>query len=223
MNLSELCDDYLDATNDFLVAADVALAQPERLDDIYELSVRALVTNRELPELMRFSGAGSDFNLEGAPVQSVTVVRAPTRPRPPLGLQDGAWRVISHLTPNYASLIDEPNGSPDVLKDHLALYGRPDDPVMRRQLDGILSVTSASVTRRISGVHRMAFGRGRQAIIRLDDAPFENGRMALFSAVLDHFLAEFASVNSFVETVFESPDQGRIVAWPTRTGQRPTI
>jgi hypothetical protein len=32
MNLSELCDDYLDATNDFLVAADVALAQPERLD-----------------------------------------------------------------------------------------------------------------------------------------------------------------------------------------------
>ena len=200
-----------------------APAQPERLDDIYELSVRALVTNRELPELMRFSGAGSDFTLEGAPVQSVTVVRAPTRPRPPLGLQDGAWRVISHLTPNYASLIDEPNGSPDVLKDHLALYGRPDDPVMRRQIDGIMSVTSTSVTRRISGVHRMAFGRGRQAIIRLDDAPFENGRMALFSAVLDHFLAEFASVNSFVETVFESPDQGRIVAWPTRTGQRPTI
>lgn len=200
-----------------------APAQPERLDDIYELSVRALVTNRDLPELLRFSGSGSDFAIDAAPVKAVSIIRAPTRPRPPLGLQDGAWRVISHLTPNYASLIDEPEGSPDLLKDHLALYGRPDDPAMRRQIDGVLSVTSSSVTRRVSGVHRLAFGRGRQAVVRLDDASFENGRMVLFTAVLDHFLAEFASVNSFVETVFESPDQGRIVAWPTRTGERPTI
>jgi len=198
-------------------------AKPEQLEDIYELGVRALVTNRELPELLRFSGAGSDLAIDGAPVRAVTVVRAPTRPRPPLGLQDGAWRVISHLTPNYASLIDEPNGSPDLLKDQLALYGRADDPVMRRQIDGLLSVTSRSVTRRISGVHRLAFGRGRQARIRLDDASYENGRMVLFSAVVDRFLAEFASVNSFVETVFESQDQGEFVAWPTRTGQRPTI
>jgi type VI secretion system protein ImpG len=200
-----------------------APAQPERLEDIYELGVRALVTNRELPELLRFSGSGSDLALEEAPVSAVTVVRAPTRPRPPLGLQEPAWRVISHLTPNYASLIDEPDGSPDLLKDQLALYGRADDPVMRRQIDGLLSVTSRSVTRRISGVHRLAFGRGRQARVRLDDASYENGRMALFSAVLDRFLAEFASVNSFVETVFESQDQGEFVAWPTRTGQRPTI
>ena len=200
-----------------------APASPERLDDIYELGIRALVTNRELPELLRFAGSGSDLTLEGVPVREVTMVRAPTRPRPPLGLQDAAWRVISHLTPNYASLIDQPNGSADLLKDHLALYGRADDPIMRRQIDGILSVSSKSVTRRISGVDRLAFGRGRQARIRLDDASYENGRMLLFSAVLDRFLAEFSSVNSFVETVFESADQGEIVAWPTRTGQRPTI
>ena len=37
------------------------------------------------------------------------------------------------------------------------------------------------------------------------------------------FLAEFASVNSFVETVFESQDQGEVVKWPSRTGRRPTI
>lgn len=200
-----------------------APAGPERLDDIYELGVRALVTNRELPELLRFAGGGSDLTLEGAPVKQVTVVRAPTRPRPPLGLNDGAWRIISHLTPNYASLLNEPDGSPDVLKDHLALYGRADDPVMRRQIDGLLSVRTQQVTRRISGVHRLAFGRGLQARIRLDDASYENGRIVLFSAVLDRFLAEFASVNSFVETIFESPDQGEIAAWPSRTGQRPTI
>lgn len=201
----------------------VTPAKPEQLEDIYELGIRALVTNRELPELLRFSGSGPDLAIDAAPVSAVTVVRAPTRPRPPLGLHDAAWRVISHLTPNYASLIDEPNGAADLLKDQLALYGRADDPVMRRQIDGVLSVTSRSVTRRVSGVHRLAFGRGRQARIRLDDASYENGRMVLFSAVVDRFLAEFASVNSFVETVFESQDQGEFVAWPTRTGQRPTI
>ncbi|HEY4030011.1 MAG TPA: type VI secretion system baseplate subunit TssF, partial [Caulobacteraceae bacterium] len=198
-------------------------AKPEQIDDIYELGVRALVTNRELPELLRFSGSGSDLAVEGAPVSAVTVVRAPTRPRPPLGLHDAAWRVISHLTPNYASVLDEPGGSPDLLKDQLALYGRADDPVMRRQIDGLLSVTSKPVTRRISGVHRLAFGRGLQARLKLDDASYENGRMALFAAVVDRFLAEFASVNSFVETVFESQDQGEFVAWPSRTGRRPTI
>ncbi len=205
----------------------VSLASPgaaERLDDIFELGLRALVTNRELPELLRFSGSGSDFQIsDAAGVKGVEVVRAPTRPRPPLGLGDSAWRVISHLTPNYASLIDAPDGSPDLLKDHLALYGRPEDPVMRRQIDGIQAVTSRSVTRRVSDVDRLAFGRGRQARIRLDDSSYENGRMYLFTAVVDRFLAEFASINSFVETVFESPDQGEVARWPARTGRRPTI
>lgn len=204
----------------------ISLTSPasiDRLDDIYELGLRALVTNRELPELLRFSGRGSDLDLVHPSVREVSVVRAPTRPRPPLGLQDAAWRVISHLTPNYASLINDPDGSPDLLKNHLALYGRPDDPIMRRQIDGILSVTAQGVTRRVSNAHRLAFGRGQQARIRLDDASYENGRMFLFTAVLDRFLAEFASVNSFIETVFESQDQGEIARWPARTGERPTI
>ena len=69
----------------------------------------------------------------------------------------------------------------------------------------------------------MAFGRGLQVRIKLEDASFDNGRMFLFAAVVDRFLAEFASINSFVETVFESSEQGELVHWPIRTGLRPTI
>jgi type VI secretion system protein ImpG len=202
----------------------VAPGAPERLEDIYELGLRALVTNRELPELLRFSGPNSSFTMSGsAAVKQVAMLRAPTRPRPPLGLNDAAWRVISHLTPNYAALVGDGQDQPELLRDHLALYGRPDDPVMRRQIDGILSVRSEPVTRRVSGVDRLAFGRGQRVRIKLDDASFENGRMFLFSAIVDRFLAEFASVNAFVETCFESPDQGEFIQWPSRTGQRPTI
>ncbi len=196
---------------------------PDRIGEVRELGVRALVTNRELPELLRFSGKTSDFTVSGLPVSAVNAVRAPTRPRPPLGLADAAWRVIGHLTPNYASLVSADDGDPSLLRDHLALYGRADDPAMRRQIDGVLSVSSRPVNRRIEDAGRMAFARGRRVRIKLDDASFDNGRMFLFSAVISHFLAEFASVNSFIDTIFESPDQGDFAKWPPRSGLRATI
>jgi type VI secretion system protein ImpG len=203
----------------------ISLTSPggaDRLDDIHELAVRALVTNRELPELMRFGG-GSDLSHGGGPVRTVTMIRPPTRPQPPLGLSDGAWRVIGHLTPNYATLGGLENGDPALLRDHLALYGRMDDPALRRQIDGILSVRSQPVTRRVPGHERLAFARGLRMTIRLDDAAFENARMYLFAAVLERFLAEFATVNSFVECIFESPREGVFARWPPRMGQRRNI
>jgi type VI secretion system protein ImpG len=203
----------------------ISLTSPgdaSRIDDVHELSVRALVTNRELPELLRFGGGG-ELTLSGAPVRAVSVVRAPTRPLPPLGLGEGAWRVIGHLTPNYASLVQDPDGDPALLRDHLALYGRPDDPTMRRQIDGILSVRSKPVTRRVPGQERLAFARGLFTRLRLDDASFENGRVFLFAAVVERFLAEFAAVNTFIECEFETPQEGIFARWPPRMGERRNI
>lgn len=194
----------------------------EQLENVQELAVRAYVTNRELPELLKFSGS-SHFQMSGAPVRAVTVLRAPTRPQPPLGLSDAAWRVIGHLTPNYATLAPEDHDDPGVLRDHLALYGRADDPQMRRQIDGVLAVRSSPVTRRVPGQDRNAFARGLRVRLKLDDAAFENARLFLFSAVLDRFLAEFATVNSFTECVFETPQEGVFAQWPPRIGQRRNI
>ncbi len=199
-----------------------APGEASRLDDVHELAVRALVTNRELPELLRFGG-GSDFSVSGVPARAVTVVRAPTRPQSPLGLHEGAWRVIGHLTPNYATLASEDHDDPSMLRDHLALYGRADDPAMRRQIDGVLSVRSSPVTRRVPGQERLAFARGLRVRLKLDDASFENARLYLFAAVIERFLAEFASVNSFIECVFETPQEGVFAQWPPRIGLRRNI
>ncbi|MFL5297570.1 MAG: type VI secretion system baseplate subunit TssF [Phenylobacterium sp.] len=200
----------------------VAPGDARRLDDAQELAVRALVTNRELAEQLRLGGA-SDFQVSGIPARAVTVVRAPTKPRPPLGISDAAWRVIAHLTPNYASFASEEDDDPSVLRDHLALYGRIDDPALRRQIDGLLSIRSEPVTRRAPGQGRTAFARGQRLRIKLDDAPFENARMFLFSAVLERFLGEFATVNAFTECTFESPQEGVFAQWPPRMGQRRNI
>ena len=193
-----------------------------RLDAIQELSVRALVTNRELPELLTFRG-DRHFQISGVPARSVGVLRAPTRPRPPLGMGDAAWRVIGHLTPNYATLAPEDHDDPSALRDHIALYGRQDDAALRKQIDGVQAIRSRKVARRVPGLDRMAIARGHRISIRLDDAAFERSRMFLFSAVLERFLCEFASINSFTECCFDSPQEGEFAQWPPRIGRRPSI
>lgn len=193
-----------------------------RLDSIQELAVRALVTNRELPELLQFRG-DTHFLISGVPARSVSVLRAPTRPRSPLGMGEAAWRVIGHLTPNYATLAPEDHDDPAVLRDHLALYGHQDDAALRKQIDGVLAIRSRKVARRVPGLDRMAIARGHRISIKLDDAAFERSRMFLFSAVLERFLCEFASINSFTETCFESPQEGEFARWQPRIGRRPNI
>lgn len=195
---------------------------PSRLGSIHDLAVRALVTNRELPVDLKVSG---DYHLSapGVPARGIKIVRSPTRPLAPLGLGDAAWRIIGHLTPNYATLIGDHGKDGEMLRNHLALYGRPDDPVMRSQIDGIVSVKGSHVTRRVPGIGRMALARGLRIDIELDDAAFDQSRMFLFGAVIERFLSGFVTVNSFTETHFHSKLQGEIAAWPPRIGKREPI
>ena len=199
-----------------------APGQPALVENLQELAVRALVTNRELPETLTFRG-DNHFTVGGMPVSKLAVVRAPTRPRPPLGLNDAAWRVIAHITPNYATLVAQDGDDPSLLRDHLALYGRQDDASSRRQIDGITSVSSRMITRRVPGLERMAVARGHHIRIRLDDGQFDRARMFVFSAVLERFLAEFATINTFTECEFESPLEGVFAKWPPRIGRQHNI
>jgi len=199
-----------------------APGRPERVEEVRELSVRALVTNRELPELVR-TGASTPLVAEGLPVRAIAMLRPPTPPRPPMGLNDAAWRVIGHLTPNYTSFAAGEEGDPSVLRAHLALYGRVEDAALRRQVDGVRTVRASQISRRAPGPGPSAFVRGQRLRITLDEASFEHARMFLFSAVLERFLGEFASINSFTETVFETAQLGTFASWPARIGQRPTI
>lgn len=215
-----LCRDDYTGTETWLSLT--AAGIPERIADIKELAVRALVTNRELPLKLSFRGT-EHFVPPGGPVRSVSVLRNPSKPRAPLGLDDAAWRIIAHLTPNYASLVPEDGSDPAMLRDHLALYGPRDDAALRRQIDGIISVGSRPVVRRVPGRGAMAVARGSRVTLTLDDASFENARLFLFSAVVERFLSEFTSVNSFTETIVRTPGEGTIISWPPRIGRKHTI
>ena len=65
--------------------------------------------------------------------------------------------------------------------------------------------------------------QGLRITIKLDDASYEKGRIFLFSAILERFLAEFTTVNSFTECVFETPMEGILAKWPARIGRKTNI
>ena len=81
----------------------------------------------------------TDFTLEsGAPVESVRCVAGPTAPRPSYAHGDTSWRLISHLSLNYLSLVDTSGGAQSqgaALRELLSLYADLADPATRKQID----------------------------------------------------------------------------------------
>lgn len=192
-----------------------------------QLAVEALCTNRDLPLSMPLGVGVTDFTHEtGAPIASIRCVAGPSRPQPPHPEGEAAWRLVSHLSLNYLSLVDsaasQDGGGAQALRDLLRLYAGS-DVAMLRQIDGLLSVQAVAVTRRLPIGGPIAFGRGQQIVLTVDEAAFEGSGAFLFGAVLEQFFARYASINSFTETVIRSSTRGETIRWPARVGACATI
>ena len=196
-------------------------AAPYRAD-LRELSVQTLCTNRDLPLQMTTGQGRTDFTLDlSAPVDAIRCVRGPTPPRPSHAEGEFAWRLISHFSLNYLSIVgSSAEEGAAALRDLLALYGDVGDPQTRQQIDGLLSVSSRPVTRRVSGPGPIAFARGLEVTVALDGGAFEGTGVFLLGAVLERFLAKYVSLNSFTETVIRTADRGEMMRWPARVGSR---
>jgi type VI secretion system protein ImpG len=187
-----------------------------------QLGVSAWVTNRDLSLLMPLGG-NTDFTLAtSAPVAAVRVLRSPSRPTAAIAERETTWRLISHLSLNYLALTDTDKTAGAVaLRELLELYGALAEPIMRKQIEGLHSVTVRATTRRLPGIGPLVFGRGVAAEIMLDEASFAGSSPFLFGSVLDRFLARHVSINSFVETTLISASRGKVHTWPVRFGNRP--
>jgi type VI secretion system protein ImpG len=204
-----------------LVDADEA---PYR-SNLRQLAVTTLCTNRDLPLHMPIGRGDTDFALvSGAPVRSVRCLAGPTRPRPSHAHGDTAWRLISHLALNYLSLADtDARQGAVALRELLALYGDQAEATIRKQIDGVGSVRAVPITRRAPIPGPIAFARGLEVTVTLDEAAFEGVGIFLMGAVLERFFAKYASINSLTETVVRSTERGEIIRWPARIGRRHTL
>nr|WP_319392424.1 type VI secretion system baseplate subunit TssF [uncultured Desulfobacter sp.] len=200
-------------TDVFLSFCDLNMTPADPGCDI--LTVRHTCTNRDMPSRLPFGDVRGDFTMElAAPVNKIVSLIKPTPTfRPALG---GAlqWRLISHLSLNYISLAE---GGEDALKEILKLYDFQNSSATRQQISGIVSVSTRHITKRIND----SFARGVEITITLDEDKFVGSGLYLFGAILDRFLGQYVSVNSFSRLVIKTLQAKKeLKKWPPRSGNQ---
>lgn len=192
-------------------------------EDIRQLSLTALVTNRDLPTLL--PGAATTWTLEAAgPVARIDTLRGPTRPVQRIARGDVGWSMISLLTLNYLSIAGEdPSRAAASLRSLLNLFGPEQDVAWSRQVDGIQALQAQSVVRRLPFPGPLTFGCGVEVNLLADDLAFQGSSAFLLGCVLDQFFTRHASANSFVETVVRSASRGEILRSKPRVGARAVL
>jgi type VI secretion system protein ImpG len=187
--------------------------------DMTQLSVHATVTNRDVPMLLP-TGQDDLFHLpDGGPIAKITTPVTPTRPRPTLAQGDAAWRLISHLSLNYLSIADADHGEgAAALRELIGLYAPKGDRATNMQLEGITSVSSRPIVRRMSDEVLSTAVRGLEITIELDESLFEGTSVYLLGAVLERFFRKYVTINSFTETVLRTQQNGEIARWRPETG-----
>jgi type VI secretion system protein ImpG len=106
------------------------------------------------------------------------------------------------------------------LRELLQLYAANADSVAPRQIEGVRSVLVRAATRRLPMSGPIAFGRGLEITLGVDELAFEGASAFLFGAVMQRFLARHVSLNSFVETRLRSASRGEIMCWRPQCGAR---
>jgi type VI secretion system protein ImpG len=203
----------------------VDAAERRRVGEIRQLDVQALCTNRDLPIQLATGQARSDFTVEGgAPVEAVRCISGPSYPRQSPGFGATAWKLISHLSLNYLSLIERtPESGAQMLRDMLALYADQNDVTALRQVEGVRTVGYETVVRRAPIEGPISYARGLEITITLDDAAFEGAGIVSLGSVLERFFARYVSLNSFTQTRLASVTRGVVKTWPVRVGCRRSI
>jgi type VI secretion system protein ImpG len=200
-------------------------AQRQVTGEIRQIDAHAVCTNRDLPIHLALGQGRADFLIEGgAPVEAVRCISGPSYPRSSPAFGDTAWKLISHLSLNYLSLVDRaPESGAEMLRDMLALYADPNDASVLRQIEGVRAVNYRPVVRRMPIAGPMSYGRGLEINVTLDDGAFEGAGIITLASVLDRFFARYVSINSFTQTRLHSAARGEIKTWPVRLGRRQAI
>src|SRR5580693_7725871 len=187
--------------------------------DAAVLSVRATCTNRDLPARLPFGNQDSDFEMEGAAaMRRIVALRKPTAPvRPALG-KSTLWRLVSHLSLNYLSMLE---GGRMALQEILRLYDVGRTAYSQNVIQSILKIQSQPHFTRLISEQGVSFARGLRIDMELDEDQFTGGGAFLFASVLERFFGLSASLNSFTQlNVTTRQRKEGLHEWQPRSGRK---
>ena len=182
------------------------------------LTVRITCTNRDqaAQDKLRLSDEFGELQAEGSALVRTRCIRKPTRSiRPPLrkSLQ---WRLISHLSLNHLSIVEQGR---DALREILRLYNFDDNPSLSKQIAGILNVESKAAVSRVVSKTGITFCRGTDVTLTFDESEYAGFSVFLLASVLQRFLALYSAVNSFTR-VSAKNSKGELKQWPPLAGEQ---
>jgi type VI secretion system protein ImpG len=183
------------------------------------LTVRTLCTNRDLPARLPFGNEAGDFQLQSATsVRRIVTLGKLTSTLRPEPAKDSLWKLISQLSLNHLSLVEEGLGA---LREILRLYNFSNSTSADRQISGINTLSSRRHMARVASEEGVLFTRGNQTEIELNEDHFVGASAYLFSAVLERFLALYVSLNSFSQLLVRTQQRKEpLKLWPPRSGRK---
>ncbi|WP_121632429.1 type VI secretion system baseplate subunit TssF [Tropicibacter alexandrii] len=208
----------------------ISLYEPPDEEPAQRLEVRGLCSNRHLPEYLPIKQGSDDFYFCDETSIKLACIEGPTLPRDSLAdlenstahrnkAGDVYWRLISHLSLNaYGILGRDGTESAAALREMLTLFADLSDTFTEAQIAGLHLVETRQVTASIPHPEGYHTARGVEVTLTFDEDAFEGSGVMLMGAVLDRFLAEYVSVNSFTKTVIRTRQRGHVKTWPPRLG-----
>jgi type VI secretion system protein ImpG len=157
--------------------------------------------------------------LEGAAaMKHIVALRKPTQPVRPILGKSGLWRLVSHLSLNYLSLVD---GGEDALREILRLYDIGRSAYSQNVIHSILHIRSQPHFTRLTSEQGVSFARGLRIDLEIDEEQFAGGGAFLFASVLERFFGLCASLNSFTQLRVTTPQRKEaLYEWEPRSGRK---
>lgn len=162
---------------------------------------------------------GAQLQIESAaPLSLISCLGRPTAPvYPPLG-GTTLWNLISNLSLNYLSF-SSGGESLDAIRQMLRLYSFSNQASSFQELQGIRSMTTRRVLRRVGSEPWRGFCQGTEISLRFDESYYVGSSAFLLGSVLSNFFALYCAVNSFTELVITSDQrEGEWKRWPAQAG-----
>ena len=178
------------------------------------VSTQLLCSNRDLPTQLHYGLPGGDLLAEDVP--DGIPARFLRKPTPSMRfLADTHWRLIAHLSLNYASLTQAGLGE---FQKMLSLYDLPRSPTTQRLIQGIVTLEHGSTRAWMPTVPFPTLMPGIAIRLGIDEQAFVGSSIYIFAQVLQRYFALNSQLNCFSQLTLLSQRSGEeILRCPERS------
>ena len=205
-----------------LTLINVSMTPEQPIDQT--LNVHLLCNNRNLPSKLPQGGGQPRFYFVegGAPTKAIKAIVPPTSTLRQSTGKKSYWRLISHLNLNYLSLTGDK--ATEILKEIMRLYDFRDSSSTRTMIQAIQKVKTQVTSAPIRFDKSTVLCRGTEVEITFDPRMLTGSSAYLFSAILNHYLSLYCSINSFTRLVAKQSGRDEpIKKWSPRAGDKALI